>query len=78
MVLLEIIKNMGINIFDPNAPILVRLSLCLLFLTLISLSCILNIFICFIIRLSIDSKYIKELMDKWIILKRIIIINIYI
>jgi hypothetical protein len=64
MVLLEIIKNMGIDIFDPNAPILVKLSLCLLLLTLISLSCILNIFMYFIIRLSIDSKYVKELKDK--------------
>lgn len=75
---------MGISQFDLNLPILVRLSLCIMLLTLItlnllsykimviSLSCVIYIIIIIslIIRLNIDSKYMKEQIDKRIKLKK--------
>lgn len=77
MFLIEVLKKyFGINNFDSslaeNLPIEVFLALSILLLSVISLSCIVNIFFYFIVLFAFDSKYIKDKMEKWNILKRVI------
>jgi len=60
MILLEILKYIGIDIYDHNVPSLVLLSLNLFLLIIISLSCFLNIIFYFIVINFLNRNEVLE------------------
>jgi hypothetical protein len=57
---LEILKNWGIDLYDPNTPPYVTFILCILILSVLSFLCFINIIFYVIMYLIVESKFVTE------------------
>ena len=76
MFLLEILKNLGINLSDTdNVPFEVFFSTNILILCTVSMFCVINIIIYLLVIKSIDTEYIQSKIINYSIVRKIL--NLY-
>lgn len=75
MILIELLKYLGINIYDNSTPPEVIYALCIMLLSIMSVICFFNLLIYFIVLFALDSKYIQDKIDGFKKLQKII--NLY-
>lgn len=64
MIILELLKQIEIDLYDGNAPDIVLFALCILLLTIYSVLCILNILIYLLVLYILKSNNILIKIEK--------------
>ena len=64
MIILELLKHIGIDLYDGNVPDIVLFALCILLLTIYSVLCILNILIYLLVLYILKSNNILIKIEK--------------
>lgn len=72
MFILEILKNYGLDVYDPNVPPVIIVFLIILILSIFSILCFWNIMFYFIVLFSFDTEFIQNIINKYKLLGKMI------